>query len=65
MKVSVSQQACIAAQQCSKSAPKVFTNNDDGFVELIDPNPPESEYDAVRQAENLCPSSAVHIDDGN
>jgi ferredoxin len=35
----------------------------DGFVELIDENPPESEWDATRRAENLCPSATIRIDD--
>jgi ferredoxin len=32
-------------------------------VEVIDENPPESEWDVVREAEALCPSATIHVDD--
>lgn len=65
MKVSVTQDTCIAAQQCSKSAPNVFGNDDDdGFVELLNANPTDpADQDGARQAETLCPSGTVHVDE--
>jgi len=65
LKVVTTRDTCIAAQQCSKSAPNVFGNSDDGgFVELLNANPTDpADQDAARQAENLCPSGTIHVED--
>jgi ferredoxin len=65
MKVTVTQATCIASGNCGRTAPDVFRNppENDGFVELINENPPKSEWDTVRQAENLCPSATIRITD--
>ena len=64
MKVTVHNRLCVASGNCGFVAPKVFANphNRDGFVKLLDANPPESEWPAVREAEYLCPSGAIQID---
>lgn len=63
MKVTVNPMTCIASGNCSRTAPRVFANRqeDDGFVSLLDENPPESEWPAVREAEALCPSATIRI----
>lgn len=65
MKVTVNNATCIASANCGRTAPNVFRNppENGGFVELIDENPPESEWDATREAENLCPSATIRIED--
>lgn len=64
MKVITTPETCIAAQQCSKSAPNVFGNDDDGFVELLNANPTDpADQEGARQAEGLCPSATIHIED--
>jgi ferredoxin len=65
LKIVTTQDTCIAAQQCSKSAPNVFGNSDDGgFVELLNANPTDpSDQDGAREAENLCPSGTIHVED--
>jgi ferredoxin len=68
MRPTVNPDTCIASGNCSRTAPKVFANleENDGFVSIIDENPPESEWPAVRAAEEQCPSATIHIekDDG-
>lgn len=63
MKVTVNPTTCIASANCSRIAPKVFANLDEneGFVSVIDENPPESEWAAAREAEALCPSATIHL----
>lgn len=63
MKVTVNPTTCIASANCSRIAPKVFANRDedDGFVSVIDENPPESEWAAAREAEALCPSATIRL----
>lgn len=65
MKIITTQETCIAAQQCSRSAPTVFGASDDGgFVELLNANPTDpDDQDGARQAEELCPSGTIHVED--
>ncbi len=63
MRVTVNPRSCVASGNCSLTAPSVFANRDedDGFVSVIDEHPPESEWAAVREAEELCPSATIHV----
>lgn len=65
MKVTAHTDMCIAAGNCGAVAPHVFRNSreNDGFVELLDPHPPESEWENVRDAEMECPSGAIQVED--
>lgn len=65
MKVTVHGAMCVASGNCGLVAPKVFRNREEngGFVELLDPNPPQAEWDATREAEYLCPSGTIQIED--
>ncbi|MGP6174065.1 ferredoxin [Corynebacterium sp. A21] len=65
MKVTVNHDSCVASGNCGYLAPEVFRNLDehDGFVSLLNKNPPESEWPAVRKAERLCPSGTIFITD--
>lgn len=65
MKVTLNPTTCIASANCSRTAPRVFSNLDenDGFARVIDAHPPESEWPAVREAENLCPSATIQIEE--
>ncbi len=67
MRVTVNVDTCIAAGLCGSIAPNVFSNppENDGFVELIDANPPESEWAETREAEELCPSASIDTFDGD
>lgn len=68
MKPTVNPDTCIASGNCGLTAPSVFANLEEngGFVSIIDENPPESEWPAVRRAEAQCPSATIGIekDDG-
>lgn len=63
MRVTINPTTCIASGNCSLTAPKVFANRveDDGFVSLLDEHPPPSEWPAVREAEELCPSATIRV----
>jgi ferredoxin len=65
MNVTVNPTTCIASGNCSRTAPEVFANleENDGFVSVLDENPPESEWAAVREAEALCPSATIQVDE--
>ncbi|MCX4553950.1 ferredoxin [Streptomyces sp. NBC_01387] len=62
MKVSLDFDKCCGAGQCVLAAPEVFDQRDeDGVVVLLDPDPPESEYENVRQAAAVCPAAAIEV----
>ncbi|GAB3610621.1 hypothetical protein GCM10027414_27470 [Humibacter ginsengiterrae] len=65
MKVTVNPTTCIASGFCSRTAPNVFANReeDDGFVSVIDEHPPRSEWAAAREAEALCPSATIRLEE--
>lgn len=65
MKVTIHGAMCVASGNCGFVAPKVFRNRAEngGYVELLDPNPPQTEWDTVREAEYLCPSGTIQIED--
>lgn len=65
MKVTVHSAMCVASGNCGFVAPNVFRNREEngGFVELTEASPPESEREAAREAEYLCPSGTIQIED--
>jgi ferredoxin len=64
MRVTVDRERCIGAGMCVLTAPEVFDQDEeDGRVVLLVTDPPEELQDAVRQAERLCPSGAIAVQD--
>jgi ferredoxin len=65
MRVTINPTTCIASGNCSRTAPRVFANRDEdgGFVSVIDENPPEPERASAREAEALCPSATIQIEE--
>ncbi|MFC9090005.1 ferredoxin [Nocardiopsis dassonvillei] len=65
MRVTVDQDWCCGAGQCVLLAPEVFDQREeDGIVELLTERPPENLYPAVREAGQVCPTGAIHVDEG-
>ena len=62
MNVSTDEERCVGSGQCVLAAPEVFDQRDsDGLVALLQDTPPESQLPNVRQAADLCPAGAIHI----
>lgn len=60
LRILVDQDKCVGAGQCVFTAPDIFEQGeDDGIVVLLTDEPDESRYDAVKQAERLCPAKAI------
>lgn len=59
LRVSVDDDFCISAMQCSATAPEVFGHDEDGVVTVLDPQPPVESYEAVRHAARICPAAAI------
>ncbi|MFP5068655.1 ferredoxin [Pseudonocardia nantongensis] len=63
MRVTVDKDLCIGAGQCVVTAPDVFDQDDDGIVELLTDDPAESDRDAVKEAEHVCPARVIAVAD--
>jgi ferredoxin len=62
MHITADRDRCVGAGQCVLAAPAVFDQDDDGLVAPLTTDPADGDQDAVRQAVNVCPSSAIWID---
>jgi ferredoxin len=62
MKIMIDEARCCGAGQCVLIAPEVFDQrDDDGIVVLLDVEPPEAQYAAVREAASVCPAAAIEL----
>jgi ferredoxin len=59
--VIVDQDACICSGQCVLAAPAVFDQSDEGFVLLLDDDPPAELSEDVREAAATCPALAITV----
>ncbi|GLZ12956.1 ferredoxin [Actinomadura sp. NBRC 104425] len=64
MKIIVDRDKCVGSGQCVMTAEGVFDQSEeDGIVELLDPEPPAEAAADVRLAASLCPAMAIRIED--
>jgi ferredoxin len=64
MKISVDDDKCCGSGNCVLIAPDVFDQRDeDGIVVLLDSAPTAHLHTAVREAADVCPAAAIHVDE--
>jgi ferredoxin len=63
MQVVVDKDACLGAGNCVRTAPDVFDQDEEGFVELLDDNPPSALEEDVLLARRLCPARAITVNE--
>lgn len=61
VRISVDTAVCIGAGQCALTAPEVFTQDDDGFGELLPGREDGHGSALVREAARACPVSAISV----
>jgi ferredoxin len=61
MKVCVDAQVCAGFGVCVGLCPEVFGLHDDGYAVVLVSEVPSKLHDAVRQAVNQCPASAISL----
>ncbi len=61
MRVTIDKEMCIDCGICESLVPEVFSVNDEGVTEVILEDVPEDLQDAVREAEESCPTEAIEI----
>lgn len=59
MVISIDKDACIGAGQCALTAPGVFTQDDDGFSQVLPGKEDGGGDPLVREAVRACPVSAI------
>lgn len=62
MKVSVDFDVCRSSAECMKTCPEVFEVREDGYLYILDEEPPESLRSQVEQAAAGCPTGAITIE---
>jgi ferredoxin len=62
MHIDIDRNVCIGAGQCALAAPGVFTQDDDGFSELL-PGREGGGDPMVREAARACPVGAITTSD--
>ena len=63
MKIVVDYDECASNAVCMGIAPEVFEVRDDGYLYILDENPPEELRERLRQAVNGCPTGAITLVD--
>ncbi|MFJ6718264.1 MULTISPECIES: ferredoxin [unclassified Streptomyces] len=63
MRISIDQGVCIGAGQCALTAPEVFTQDDDGFSELLPGREDGHGSPLVREAARACPVAAISVEE--
>ncbi|UQW99758.1 ferredoxin [Streptomyces sp. RerS4] len=62
MRISVDRDRCIGAGQCALTAPAVFTQDDDGFGEVLPGGEDGQGAPLLREAARACPVSAISLE---
>ncbi|MFF1448392.1 ferredoxin [Streptomyces sp. NPDC058274] len=63
MDIAIDKDVCIGAGQCALAAPRVFTQDDDGYSELLPGREDGGGDPMVREAARACPVSAITVSD--
>ncbi|MFI2206175.1 ferredoxin [Streptomyces sp. NPDC020192] len=61
MRIDIDTDLCIGAGQCALSAPKVFTQDDDGFSSLLPGHEDGTDDPMVKEAARACPVGAITV----
>jgi ferredoxin len=61
VKVVVDFDECASNAVCMGLLPEVFEVRDDGYLYILNENPPEALRDKLREAVNDCPTGAISI----
>ncbi|MEO7397686.1 MAG: ferredoxin [Ilumatobacteraceae bacterium] len=62
MKVNVDFDLCVSTGACMQTAPEVFEVRSDGYLYVLQEEPPEDLRTKVEEAAELCPTGAISIE---
>ncbi|MEU6807977.1 ferredoxin [Streptomyces sp. NPDC046831] len=61
MRIDIDKDRCIGAGQCALAAPRVFTQDDDGFSTVLPGQEDGGGDPMVREAARACPVGAIAV----
>jgi ferredoxin len=61
MRITTDTDKCVGSGQCVYNAPKIFDQDEDAIVVVLDQSPDDSQLDLVRAAVDRCPSGALAL----
>jgi ferredoxin len=62
MKIVVDFDKCASNARCMKAAPEVFEVREDGFLYILQEDPPEALRAKVEEAARACPNGAISVE---
>jgi ferredoxin len=62
MKVTVDFDVCASTGSCMQICPEVFELRSDGYLYILQEEPPDSLRTQVEQAADMCPTAAITVD---
>lgn len=62
MRVHATKDTCAVASLCVYQVPEVFSQDEEGQVEVLDQTPPVALLDRLRTAARACPTKSIHIE---
>jgi ferredoxin len=63
MRVTVDFDVCASTGACMQVCPEVFEVRSDGYLYILQEEPPAELEDKVREAADLCPTAAITVED--
>jgi ferredoxin len=63
MRVTVDFDVCASTGSCMQICPEVFEVRSDGYLYILQEEPPESLRTQVEQAADMCPTAAISVAD--
>jgi ferredoxin len=63
MRIVVNFDMCASTGACTQVAPELFEIRSDGYLYVLDENPPEEMREQAVQAADLCPTGAITVED--
>jgi ferredoxin len=63
MKVNVDFDVCASTGNCARVCPEVFELRSDGYLYVLQDEPPEELREQALEAEGLCPTGAITVTD--
>ena len=63
MRVTVDYDICASTGSCMQICPEVFEVRNDGFLYVLQEEPPDSLREKVEQAADMCPTAAITVND--
>jgi ferredoxin len=63
VRVIVDYDVCASTGSCMQVCPEVFEVRSDGFLYVLQDEPPPELHERVREAEQLCPTGAITLEE--